>query len=91
MGWGGGAFVCFLTPPALPGVPVVQIPVRQTYFLSSLTFMRVTSRSAITNTFHLPLFPQVLVGATGCLKHINKRGMPVAEGHAAESFWQLFF
>ena len=37
----------FLTPPALPWVPEVWFPVRLTYFLSSLTFMRVTRGSAI--------------------------------------------
>ena len=37
----------FLTPPALPGVPVVWFPVQRAYFLSSPTFQRVTLGSAI--------------------------------------------
>ena len=61
----------FLTPPALPGVPVVRFHVWQAYSLSSLAFKRVTQGSAVKTQIPSPLLPQIPVGVAGCLEHTN--------------------
>ena len=50
----------FLTPTALPGVPVVWFPVRRTYSPSSLAFKRVTCGSAIKTQFPSPYYPRYM-------------------------------
>ena len=47
----------FLTPPALPSVPVIRFHVWQTYSLSYLAFKKVTRRSTITRISPLPCYP----------------------------------
>ena len=49
----------FLSPPALPGVPVVRFHVLQTYSLSSLKFKRVAWRSSINYISPLPITPSI--------------------------------
>ena len=67
-------FVSFSDPTRPPGVPVVWFPVGRTYSLSSLTFKRVTCRSAIKTQIPFPLLLQIHEGATGCLERTNNLG-----------------
>ena len=57
-------------PPALPGVPVVQFHVWQDYFLSSLTFKRVTRGS----TNHMSSFTQLCLWIFQQILKIAQKG-----------------
>ena len=73
----------FLTPPALPGVPVVWFHVRQTYSLRSLAFKRVTHESTISCPWFC-CFTVYLVTRRG-----KRRGK--GKSHCQTLNWSFFF